>query len=921
MRPLYIRMSAFGPYAGTQELNMEELGAGGLYLITGDTGAGKTTIFDAITFALYGEASGDSREAGMLRSKYADPSVPTEVELTFIYGGKTYQVRRNPEYERPAKRGTGMTMQKAEAELVYPDGRIVTKPKDVTAAVTEIMGVNREQFCQIAMIAQGKFRDLIEKGTTERQKIFREIFRTAPYQKVQDILKEQYRALEKECETLRESVKQYIQGILWNEETFAGKRQETGDVELPVEEVMELLTDQNTADQRVQTELLEELQEKEKELQKIRSDLERDQERKKREKLYLELQDRRKALLGHLEELQNRYQEEQEKEPERRCLADEISRLESLMPQYVRLEAVRKTEKANRDEYEKLSVKKQQCMSKINELKDKIQEGREADKALADAPEEYQKLLYESVKHQKYMECLWKLAQEIQIYEKLKQSLIQKQQEYQTERDIVQKKEAEYRTKNQAFLDEQAGILSQTLVEGQPCPVCGSVHHPVPARQNPGAPSKEELEVLQQELEQCRAKEAEASQKAGELLGNAQSRAESIKKEAERLELTGALEEMKHQLAGLQKQGQVTEKQLQRDRNLTAEKVKQKEMWRRILPEQEKTLEQAVEELQKIREHQVALESSHQAAGEEIRRLTEALPYPGQKEALEQQKELEQKQTAMKRQLEQAEKAVQRAEVEIAGTDGRLKELKQQLEEVEEVDIEALQQKRMKIEAEKATCEERGKELHHRIQNNQMVLKNLQNRSTELTAKEKQYAMIRSLAVTAMGNIPGKEKIMLETYVQMTYFDRIIARANTRLMVMTGGQYEMKRRRGAGNLRSQSGLELDVIDHYNGSERSIRTLSGGESFQASLALALGLADEIQASAGGIRLDTMFVDEGFGSLDSESLEQAVQALAGLAESRRLVGIISHVDELKNRIDRQIVVKKERSGGSIAEIRGV
>ena len=912
MRPVYIRMSAFGPYAGIQELNMEELGAGGLYLVTGDTGAGKTTIFDAITFALYGEASGDSREAGMLRSKYADPSVPTEVELTFIYGGKTYKVCRNPEYERPAKRGTGMTMQKAEAEFIYPDGRVVTKPKDVTAVVTEIMGVNREQFCQIAMIAQGKFRDLIEKGTTERQKIFREIFRTAPYQQVQDILKGKYRALERECETLRESVKQYIQGILWNKDASE---------ETPVEEVMELLTEQNKADQEIQAGLFEELQQKEQVLQKIRSELERDRERKKRQKLYQELQDRRKAQREQITELQQRYREEQGKEPERRRLADEISRLESLMPQYLHLEELKKNERADQDEREKLSGKQRQYEAKQEELKGKIQEGREAGESLADAPEEYQKLLFESEKHQKYMERLQNLSKVILQYEKLQQNLLVKQQEYQTVRDRVQKKESEYRVKNQAFLDEQAGILAQTLVEDQPCPVCGSIHHPAPAEQNPGAPSKDELELLQQELEQCRVREAEASRKAGELLGNVQSRAESIKREAEGLELTGTLEEMKHQLANLQKQGQTTEKQLQQEKGLASEKVKQKDMWNRLLPEQEKALEKVTEELQQIRERQAALESKQKAAGEEIQRLTEVLPYLGQREAQEKQTELVQKQNVIKRQLEQAEKAVQTAEVEIAGTEGRLAELKQQLEEAVEADTEALQQKQMEIEAEKAVCEERGKELHHRIQNNQSVLKNLQNRSKELVEKEKQYAMVRSLAVTAMGNIPGKEKIMLETYVQMTYFDRIIARANTRLMVMTGGQYEMKRRRGSSNLRSQSGLELDVIDHYNGSERSIRTLSGGESFQASLSLALGLADEIQASAGGIRLDTMFVDEGFGSLDSESLEQAVQALAGLAESKRLVGIISHVDELKNRIDRQIVVKKERSGGSIAEIRGV
>lgn len=912
MRPVYIRMSAFGPYAGIQELNMEELGAGGLYLITGDTGAGKTTIFDAITFALYGEASGDSREAGMLRSKYADPSVPTEVELTFIYGGKTYKVCRNPEYERPAKRGTGMTMQKAEAELIYPDGRVVTKPKDVTAAVTEIMGVNREQFCQIAMIAQGKFRDLIEKGTTERQKIFREIFRTAPYQQVQDILKGKYRALERECETLRESVKQYIQGILWNQDASE---------ETPVEEVMELLTEQNKADQEIQAGLLEELQQKEQVLQKIRSELERDRERKKRQKLYLELQDKRQEQQEQLVEVRRRYQGEQEKGPERQRIGDEISRLESLMPQYLHLEELKKNERADQDEREKLSGKQRQYEAKQEELKGKIQEGREAGESLADAPEEYQKLLFESEKHQKYMERLQNLSKVILQYEKLQQDLLVKQREYQTERDKVRKKEMDYHAKNQAFLDEQAGILAQTLVEDQPCPVCGSIHHPAPAEQNPGAPSKDELELLQQELEQCRVREAEASRKAGELLGNVQSRAESIKREAEGLELTGTLEEMKHQLANLQKQGQTTEKQLQQEKGLASEKVKQKDMWNRLLPEQEKALEKVTEELQQIRERQAAVESKQKAAGEEIQRLTGVLPYPGQKEAQEKHIELVQKQNEMKRQLEQAEKAVQTAEVEIAGTEGRLKELRQQLEEAVEADTEALRQKQAEIETEKAACEERGKELHHRIQNNQSVLKNLQNRSKELVEKEKQYTMVRSLAVTALGNIPGKEKIMLETYVQMTYFDRIIARANTRLMVMTGGQYEMKRRRGSSNLRSQSGLELDVIDHYNGSERSIRTLSGGESFQASLSLALGLADEIQASAGGIRLDTMFVDEGFGSLDSESLEQAVQALAGLAESKRLVGIISHVDELKNRIDRQIVVKKERSGGSTAEIRGV
>ena len=207
-----------------------------------------------------------------------------------------------------------------------------------------------------------------------------------------------------------------------------------------------------------------------------------------------------------------------------------------------------------------------------------------------------------------------------------------------------------------------------------------------------------------------------------------------------------------------------------------------------------------------------------------------------------------------------------------------------------------------------------------RLSTNAQAEKNILAKSEELTNTEKRWAWVKTLAMTANGNLAGKEKIMLETYVQTTYFDRIIERANTRLMVMTGAQYELKRRKEADNNRSQSGLELDVIDYYNGTERSVKTLSGGESFKASLALALGLSDEIQSSAGGIRLDTMFVDEGFGALDDESLSQAMKALTGLTEGNKLVGIISHVSELKERIDKQILVTKEKTAGSKATIVG-
>ena len=267
-----------------------------------------------------------------------------------------------------------------------------------------------------------------------------------------------------------------------------------------------------------------------------------------------------------------------------------------------------------------------------------------------------------------------------------------------------------------------------------------------------------------------------------------------------------------------------------------------------------------------------------------------------------------------------AEKALHESEKKLAALEAAINQARQQLEAHEELDPEAEEARREALAMQQRTVAERKQELHTRVSANRTTLEQIRARQARLETVESKWRWVKALADTVGGNLAGKEKIMLETYVQMAYFDRIIARANVRFLVMSGGQYELKRRRGAENNRSQSGLELDVVDHYNGSERSVKTLSGGESFKASLSLALGLSDEIQASAGGIRLDTMFVDEGFGSLDEESLQQAMESLAGLADGNRLVGIISHVPELKTRIEKQIQVHKDRTGGSRVEVRG-
>ena len=294
------------------------------------------------------------------------------------------------------------------------------------------------------------------------------------------------------------------------------------------------------------------------------------------------------------------------------------------------------------------------------------------------------------------------------------------------------------------------------------------------------------------------------------------------------------------------------------------------------------------------------------------------LRFGGKAEAEQAVLSIEKVMAEMKADFNRAQKALADSKERIAGYKASIERLSKQISSDCVLDKEMEQKKKEALIEKKRAEDADSKVLHSRIEANQLALANIRAKVGELGVLETHYAWVKALSNTANGTISGKEKVMLETYIQMTYFDRIIARANTRFMVMSGGQYELKRRKEAENNRSQSGLDLDVIDHYNGTERSVKTLSGGESFKASLSLALGLSDEIQASAGGVKLDTMFVDEGFGSLDEESLDQAMKALSSLADGNRLVGIISHVADLKNRIDKQIVVTKQRSGGSRAEI---
>ena len=329
MRPMNLIVTGFGPYADRTEIPMDKLGRSGLYLITGDTGAGKTTIFDAITFALYGEASGENREPNMLRSKYAKPETPTEVELTFSYGDKVYKIKRNPEYERPAKRGDGMTKETASAELTYPDGRVLTKKTEVNAAISEIIGVDRKQFSQIAMIAQGDFRKLLFADTKERQGIFREIFHTKNFQSLQERLKEESGKLSRQCELSRNSVKQYVEGLQWEDSDMMSLDVEKAKGnQLPIKEVVELVEKLLQQDGQKEQQMNDRIRAMEEQLTVINERIGKAEEYEKAREGLRKAQIEKEQLLPRKAQLEEAVKKEQERKP----------KLESLKRQLVLLE-------------------------------------------------------------------------------------------------------------------------------------------------------------------------------------------------------------------------------------------------------------------------------------------------------------------------------------------------------------------------------------------------------------------------------------------------------------------------------------------------------------------------------------------------------------------------------------------------------
>ena len=928
MRPLKLTLSAFGPYASATVLDLERLGRGGLYLVTGDTGAGKTTLFDAITYALYDHSSGGVRDGSMLRSKYAEPGTPTFVELEFEVHGARYTVRRNPEYLRPKARGEGFTTEKADAVLTYADGRPpVTKSKEVTAAVTDLIGLDYNQFSQIAMIAQGQFSRLLNATTEERSRIFRKLFRTQRYQKLQDALQEENSKLASQLTKQNAQLDAVLAGVRFADSDPDAAALDTLSAQMPPDEVTALLDALIARQEAALDAVTAEHTAAQTRLDALQQTLGRAEQADALRRQLVSKQTELAALLPRRDAARAEAARHAGDAAQLDALTAQLERAKAQLAAWDALDKLCREQDAARSDAQLHQAKARRAQEQLRGVEQALTQ-LEADlSALPDPDAQRDALELQARQLTQREAALSALAESLSEGQRRTHTAKQAQERYRTAADAQAAAHAQRDALERAFLDAQAGLLAQDLTDGTPCPVCGSLHHPAKAALPRTAPTQAQVTAAKQAADAADRTAQEASAAAREALAAEREGKATLRRDAEQLLperftspdgpvpltvalLKTALAEETDALRTAQQQNRSALAQNAAD----ARRKVQLEADRKAKTSQRTALEASASAA-------VQTAAARTATADALeRQITDARKTaPAQRTEAEQAvRTLEAQRRALRTGMEQAASALNAAEQACAAAEAAVQALQaQQLPTDSPAQLDALRDEQTRLQQERQQTAEQEKALTAQLVPNRNAAAGYRRLSAARQALEQRWQWVNALAATAGGTLSSKQKIRLEAYIQMNYLDRILVHANTRLMQMTAGQYELERV-GAENQRSQSGLDLGVIDHYNGTRRSVKTLSGGESFKASLALALGLSDEVQSAAGGIRLDTLFLDEGFGSLDDESLEQAIRVLSGLTEGDRLVGIISHVAALKDRIDRQVLVKKARTGGSTVEL---
>lgn len=923
MKPLKLTMSAFGSYAGKNVIDFTGQQQG-IFLITGDTGAGKTTIFDAITYALYNQTSGGERNGNMMRSQYAQPETETYVELEFLYRGQTYRVRRNPDYKITKTLKNGKIREQKvphSVELTLPDGTVFPEKKNATdAKIIEILGLTADQFSQIVMIAQGDFLKLLYTKSDERKMIFSKLFRTDIYWKIQENLRRKSMEMDERIQENDRAFEQEKSRIMPLPESE----------EIPLDELVERLRERlkdALKEQNLRRANVEELNKKitkYEEINKLFVSLEKiRQTGKELEARQAESKERRqqienarkadKVLVAEQQNLRQQQAVEQSAQAIAKMgetLADDQEMFETLKTQLQEAEAKQKREAAD---IQKKMLALEQSFPSYEALQNARSEEQQAKKVWEDLGKTSEESFH---KKEAGIAAL-------KEQQKRQEQIVEQTKKNWEQTSLSASESAKhYEHMYEAFLKEQAGILAENLSAGCPCPVCGSTVHPDPAKLSDHA-------VTELEVEQAKKTRAVAEEKRD----LAYAAFEAEKTEKQKLAQAVEKEEADFVLAQtIAKQQRKEAEQNYASLQKTAEQIREKLVYpslaeaKKQYAAMQKALEAAEQEIakkrQKVSELAEAMNTlkGQKLAEEENQKTAKKLAVKTEKEyakLLEKSGFISEETYHLAILPERSRSKLEREEKEYESQclrqQSEQKLLEKQVSGKTYTDTTELNEQ---LKAEKQALKEAEKtymELHTAYENDRSVLQNCAVYLEKGKKLESEDQVIKSLSKTANGRLSGSAKIDFETYIQRQYFKQIIHEANKRLLTMSNHQFILKLKEEANTGRkTNEGLDLSVYSLVTDSERDVKTLSGGESFLAALAMALGLSDIVERSAGAIHPDMMFIDEGFGSLDAQSRQQAIEVLAELAGDSRMVGIISHVTELKEQIDRKLVVSRTDKG---------
>ena len=1038
MKPRMLTMSGFGPYAGKTVIDFDEFGGRGLFLVTGDTGAGKTSIFDGITYALYGRMSGD-RDSKNIRSHFASPDTETYVELIFTHENRDYRIRRSPEYDRPKKRGTGFTTTPAEVEMTWEGGTPLVKDKAVVQKVEEILGISYDQWKQIAMLAQGEFRKLLTADSKDRGTTMRTIFSTEYVKELQEELsKMSNESRQARTKTENDIIQAMDEVDVPEDSPYHDERVKADGVSF-ADDMLRVISLQDSVDKgrmdsiaaerkEVDSEKaglnrsiaegrninsmfdklgsarqrLEELGSKTEAIESERAEmrtidgvvkglkvpittvdsLEKDESKVRAE---LEASESEGRMLAETRQaLAEREMVMSSRKDEVETMTARIATLEGMKPVYEEISELERRIASHEKEKGTLDSKLEDLSEKQEMTRQRIARSREFIDSNKTVRSDLAQLTSELENEKKRQMVLTKVSGSIGQHSKLLKDL--EKAKAARDSDMVEQGELRdrYTEEEHRFYMSQAGILASKLEKGCPCPVCGSLDHPNIASPLEGVMTREELKALREQWDSATAKLDRANEKVSSVESKIAASAESIavsleavgmasddmeavgdsvREELDRCgsrisdlgkrigeltetvseldsaektvpELESKLATVEEALAGLKDEVSKASESLATDTALLGSKRDGLEF---------PSLDVLVSEIGKVTGDRERLskdiESARKALDDHDRKIasniarTETLGKNLEETVIELEtarSSLESKLAEMGMTRDQCisilnrESEIPAMEREISAFDAEMGSAKtlvenfeRETEGKERVDTSAMEETLVQLDDRMASMDEEIKVLDRRMVGNDRCASIIRAGLDTLKAMGKEAEELIMLSKVLNGE--NQMRITFESYMQGMYFDRVLVYANERMKRMTGGRYELKRRPESSDKRSKGGLDIDILDNYTGSRRPASTLSGGESFLAALSLALGLSDAVQRMRGGVRIDTLFVDEGFGSLDPEALKQAISVLVQLSDGNNLIGIISHVEALKQEIDRKILVKRrDDQKGSTVEI---